>query len=96
MLHSKLRKKNIINQMAHIGLSISYNKMQDIQTCIAENLLEQYKLEDLVFPPSLTDRDFTVCVIDNIDQNAKSSTEESYFHGTVISVLEIVSISGRF
>ena len=62
------------------GLSISYNRVDEIQSAIvmcAKNI----KQKDWFI---LLDSVFTTAGIGNVDHNASSSTSKNYFHGTSI------------
>ena len=88
LLHSKTRKKCLINDFAVEGLSISYNRVEEIQTNITNQLCSKYAREGRVCPTSLLKGIFTSAAIDNIDSNPSSTTAMSSFHGTSISIFQ--------
>ena len=88
MIHAKTRKKSIVETFATLGLSISYRRVQEIQDIITRTLCQKYEQDGLVCPPTLKEGLFTTAAIDNIDHNPSSSTAESSFHGTSISIFQ--------
>ncbi len=93
MLYKETRKKKLITKLASMGLSVSYDRVQSIQSSVAENLCKMFEELDTVVPLRLAKEKFTLTAIDNIDQNAKSSTAKSHFHGTGISMFQFVNNS---
>ena len=69
-------------------MSISYSRPQEIQNNIAGQLCHQYVTERVVRPKSLKDGLFTSAANDNIDSNPSSTTANSAFHGTSISIFQ--------
>jgi len=55
---------------------------------MANSVCDIYKAQNLVCPPTLKDRLFTVAAADNIDHNLSSSTAHNSFHGTAISIMQ--------
>ena len=50
------------------------------------NVLEKYRQENVVWPPSLEEKLFTTSCIDKIDQNPSLAKTKDSFHGTAISL----------
>ena len=90
MLHSKTRKKGLVNNLARYGLSVSYKRVQNVQLAITKQLCKLYQNEGVVCPPSLKKGIFTSAAIDNIDHNLSSTTATKAFHGTSISVFSCI------
>ena len=90
MIHLKTRKKSIVNDLAADGLSVSYNRVLQIQDSIGRQLSEKYEKEQIVCPHPLQKDHFTLGAIDNIDHVPSSSTATSSFHGTSISIFQQV------
>ena len=88
MIHSQSRKKSIVNDLAAAGLSVTYNRIQEIQDSIGQQLCEKYEREKIVCPYSLKPDLFTFGAIDNADHNPTSSTTTSSFHGTSVSIFQ--------
>eukprot|EP00794_Sanderia_malayensis_P004062 gene4062-4614_t len=93
MLFNRTRKKGLINRMAKLGLSVSYDRVQNIQTSIAQNICDKFQRRNCVVPLALEQGQFTLSAIDNLDQNAKSTTAQTHFHGTAISMFQFGSTS---
>ena len=85
MVYMRTRKKSLVNQLAHEGLSISY---KPIQRCINNQLCSKYLAEDTLCPPKLQTGLFSSAAIDNIDHNQSSATATTSFHGTSITSLQ--------
>ena len=43
MIHSQMRKKSIVNDLAAAGLSATYNRIQEIRDSIGQQLCEKYE-----------------------------------------------------
>ena len=88
LVHAKTRKKSIVEKLAEEWLSISYNRVKDIQETITKQLCKKYNEEEIFCPPLLKPHLFTTAAIDNIDHNPSSTTAKSSFHGTSISLFQ--------
>ena len=74
--------------MANLGLSVTYDRVQNIQTSIAQSICESFEEKNAVVPLTLQQGKFTLSAIDNLDQNAKSATAQTNFHGSAISMFQ--------
>lgn len=83
---SETRNKNIIDQLASLGLCISYSKLSEYKKKIANTACMQYHKDNVVCPLQLPRGLFTTAAIDNIDHNTSSTTANESFHGTAISL----------
>ena len=88
LVHNKTRKKGLVNEFANQGFSITYNRLQEIQSAITTQLCKEYEKEGGVRPKQLHKETFTSAAIDNIDSNPSSNTAIKSFHGTSISVFQ--------
>ena len=88
LIHARTRKKSIVNALAAEGLSITYNRVQDIQEAIGQQICKKYDTEGIVCPPMLQPNQFTFAAIDNVDHNPSSLTAKSSFHGTSITIFQ--------
>ena len=88
MIHSKTRKRNIVDNLYDLGLSISYDRVMNISTNLGNKLCDYYQSVNVVCPPYLQKEVFTVSAVDNIDHNPSSTTAQSSFHGTGISMFQ--------
>jgi len=87
-LHSATRKKHLVEKFHKLGLSVSYERVMQIENKTANTVCKKYMTDDLVCPPVLEPNLFTVAALDNIDHNLTSTTAKSSFHGTAISVTQ--------
>ena len=55
LLHSWTQKKSIINKVLTLGLSVSYNKVDEIQSAITDQVCQEYQTKGLVLPFGLAD-----------------------------------------
>lgn len=88
MLHSATRSNKLVHKCHKLGLSISYDRVLQISNKTANTVCDQYRTDNLVCPPSLKSGCFTVAAVDNIDHNLSSSTAQTSFHGTAISITQ--------
>ena len=87
MLHAKTRKKGIVDKLYDLGLSIPYARVMEISTA-GNKVLEHYRANNVVCPPSLKFGFFTTAAVDNIDHDPSSKTSEDSFHGTGFSLFQ--------
>ena len=87
-IHQQTRNKKLIMQLYHMGISISYDRVLDLEDRIATSVCEQYEEDGVVSPACLKKGLFTVGAIDNLDYNPSSTTSQSSFHGTGISLFQ--------
>ena len=64
MVHSKTRMKIIIEKLAKLGLSITYNRISEIQEFVMKQEVEQFDEIGLVCPKNLNPKIFTTAAID--------------------------------
>ena len=95
MLHAHTRKKELVDRLAHVGLSISYDRVLRLTAQMANCVCEQFHLEQVVCPPKMRGKVFTTAAVDNIDHNPSSTTAKSSFHGTAISLIQHPSFIGE-
>ena len=88
MLHSRTRKKGLVSALAEYGMSVSYNRVQDVELSVTKQLCRVYQTKGVVCPPTLQNGVFTTAAIDNIDHNPSSTTATDAFHGTSISIFQ--------
>ena len=50
VIHSQTRKKSIVNDLAAAGLSVTYNRIQEIQDSIGQQLCKKYEEKRLFVP----------------------------------------------
>ena len=86
MIHATTRKRDIIDKLHKLGLSISYDRVLQLSTDLANTVCQQYENDGVVCPPGLRKNVFTTSAVDNIDHNPSSTTARDSFHGTAISL----------
>ena len=60
-VHPKTRKKSLVETLAADGLSISYQRVQDIQKMVTNQLCDKFKKDCIVCSPSLHQRVVLKC-----------------------------------
>lgn len=88
-IHSLTRCKTLITKMYQLGLSVSYDRVIEIQEWLATAVSERFEKDDCVAPASLKKGLFCVGALDNLDHNPSSTTASSSFHGTGISIFQL-------
>ncbi len=71
-----------------MGISISYNRVLELEEWIATAVCEQFGEDGVVAPACLRKGLFTVGALDNLDHNPSSTTSVNSFHGTGISLFQ--------
>jgi hypothetical protein len=87
-VHARTRKRDLVETLFDLGLSISYDRVMEISTAMGNRVCEQYHRDQVVCPPNLRGGLFTTAAIDNIDHNPSSTTATDSFHGTGISLFQ--------
>ena len=87
-IHQLTRSKKLITQLYHMGISISYDRVLELEDWIATTVCEQFELDGIVSPACLRKGLFTIGAMDNLDHNPTSTTSQSSFHGTGISLFQ--------
>jgi len=86
--HVRTRKKEIVENMHALGLSISYARVLELSTDISHKSIDLFEREKSVCPPNLRCCLFTTAAVDNLDHNPSSTTSTESFHGTEISLFQ--------
>ena len=86
MIHAKTRKREIVETLYDLGLSVSYQRVLAVSTEEGNHVCEQFKADKVVCPPKLRYGLTTGGEIDNIDHDPSSTTAKDSFHGTSISL----------
>ena len=73
MVHTKTCKRELVDHLYDMGLSISYDRVLDVSTELGHKKCHYYKRAKAV---------------DNIDHNASSTTPHDSFHDTEISLFQ--------
>ena len=88
MLHGHTRKKELVDRLYHVGLSVSYNHILCLSAHMGNQVCEQFHTDHVVCPPRLRGNIFTTSAVDNIDYNPSSTTSKESFHSTGISLFQ--------
>ena len=88
LLFAKTRKRQLIDILHQYGICISYDRVLEVSSQLAEALVERYLEEGLVCPTVLRKGLFTKAAVDNVDHNPSATTAKSSFHGTGISLFQ--------
>ena len=88
MIHAKTRQRGIIDKLSSHGMCISYERIQEISTSLANSVCAQFDRDGCVCPSTLKGDVFTAGAVDNIDHNPTARNAMDSFHGTAISVLQ--------
>lgn len=87
-IHAKTRKRELVETLFDLGLSVSYDRVMAISTAVGNSVCEQYHRDQIVCPPNLRHGLFTTAAVDNIDHNPSSTTAKDSFHGTGLSLFQ--------
>ena len=77
-----------MDSLEKLGLSISYDRVLQLENLLAKNVCEQFKLEGIVCPDNLRKGIYTIGALDNIDHNPSSTSAQGSLHGTAISIIQ--------
>ena len=94
MLHAHTRKKKLVDRLAHMGISISYDRVLSLSAQLGNSACRLYHQEQVVCPPKIRGRVFTTAAVDNIDHNPSSTTAKQLFHGSTISFMQHPAFPG--
>lgn len=86
LIHLKTRSRDLIDSLYKLGLSVSYDRVLQVSTDLGNSIIEHYESLGAVCPPKMKIGVFTTSAVDNLDHNPTSTSAESAFHGTGISV----------
>ena len=77
-VHTQARSKTLVNALYRLGLSISYNRVEELANGLATAVCDQFEEDGLVCPLNQRFGLFTTGAIDNLDHNP-SSTPAGFF-----------------
>ena len=78
MLHMKTRKRDLIDRLHSLGMSISYDEVLRLSSDMANAVYEHFKETDTICPPNLRTNVFTTAAVDNLDPNTSSTKAVIY------------------
>ena len=85
-VHTLSRSKKLVAELSYLGLSVSYDRILQLENQIASSLCEHGNETGVVCPSRLHHGLFAVGALDNTDHNPSSTTAKDSFHGTGISL----------
>ena len=88
MIHTKTRRRDLVDELYRLGLSVAYDRVLSISSALGDNICRYFQLEGAVCPPKLKGGLFTTGAVDNIDHNPSSTSAQDSFHGTGISLFQ--------
>ena len=89
--HALTRKRELVDSLHKLGISISYDRVLSISTDIGNSVCRRFEEDGVLCPIKLRKALFTTAAIDNIDHNTSSATAHGSFHGTGISLFQNLS-----
>lgn len=90
-IYGRSRDKALIDEMHHLGITVSSNRVMQVTSALSQLVVMRAQEEGEVCPSKLRRNLFTVGAYDNIDHNPSSTTSNSSFHGTSISVFQMTT-----
>ena len=87
-IHQVTRSKKLIQQLYQMGISISYDRVLELEEWIATAVCKHFEEDGVVAPACLRKGLFTVGALDNLDHNLTSTTSVNSFQGTGISLFQ--------
>ena len=92
-LHNKTSKRELVDTLYELGLSVSYDRVLEISTDLDTKICQYYDRLNTVCPPQLKKMCITTSAVDNINHQTSATTAKSSFNGTGISVFQHFSDS---
>ena len=74
MLHAQTRKKDLVDELFNVGLSISYDRVLRLSAEMGNSVCQRFHVEQVVCPSMLKSNIFTTAAVDNIDHNPSATT----------------------
>ncbi|XP_038062580.1 uncharacterized protein LOC119733071 [Patiria miniata] len=87
-LHGETRKRNLVDTFYSLGMCVSYDRLLQLSSDLANGVCKQFEADNVVCPPKMRHGLFTTAAVDNIDHNPSSMTAQDSFHGTGISLMQ--------
>ena len=87
-LHTKTRKRDLVETLYDLGLSVFYDRVLEISTDVGTKICNYYNWLNTVCPPQLKKGVFTTSAVDNINHQTSATTAKNSFNGTGISMFQ--------
>ncbi len=91
LIHNKTRKRELIDVLFQKGLSVSYSRVLQVSTGLANDAIDSFEADGVIVPTTLRTNVYTTGNLDNIDHNPSATSAKGAFHGTAISLTQHVS-----
>ena len=78
----------MIDNLEKPDFSVSFDQILQLESLLAKNVSEQFKLEGIVCPDNLRKGLFTIGALDNIDYIPSSTSAQGSLHGMAISIIQ--------
>ncbi len=88
LIHNKTRKRELIDVLFQKGLSVSYSRVLQVSTGLANDAIASFEADGVVVPTTLRTHIYTTGNLDNIDHNPSATSAKGAFHGTAISLTQ--------
>lgn len=88
-MHKNTRSKYLVEKLGQLDLAISYRKLMEIETGLANSVLQQMdSFEGVCLPPWLVKDKFVWFALDNIDFLESTPCGMNTLHGTAIAIYQ--------
>lgn len=87
-VHTQTRSRKLIMELHALGLSVSYDRIMQLENQLATAVCEDIEKKGVVCPAQLRIGLFTAGGLDNLDHNPSSTTAKGSFHGTGMSLFQ--------
>ena len=87
-IHAVTRSRGLIDTLFNLGMCVSYDRLLQLTSDIANAVCQSFRAEDVVCPPRLHSGLFTTGAVDNVDHNPSSATAKDSFHGTGVLLVQ--------
>ena len=91
LVHNKTRKRDLIDKLFERGLSVSYDRVLQLSTDVANAVIDQFEDDGVVCPTVLREDLFTTGNLDNLDHNPTSTLAQAAFHGSAMSLTQHIT-----
>ncbi len=80
LMHTKTHKRDLVDTLFHMGLSVSYDRVLNISVDLGNSICRVFQPEGVVCPPEVKSGLFTTGAVDNIDHNPSLASASDSFH----------------
>ena len=80
-----------MNTLYGMGMSVSYDRVLEIENSLATAVCKRFEEENLVCPANFRKGLTTISALDNLDHNPSATSAQGSFHGTGISIFQLPS-----